>query len=68
MTVYNPDEFREAIAAHVKLMFDSQKAAAKHWHISEQYLCDFLQGRREPGAKLLRGLNAAREIRYRWGI
>lgn len=68
MALLTEDQFREDIGAWVKRMFSSQKAAAKSLHVSEQYLSDFLQGRRAPGAKLLRGLHAEKRITYRWGF
>ena len=68
MALYSEDEFRERIHGWISLMFKSgQKGAAKHLHVSEQYLSDFLTGKRAPGAKLLRGLHAERQIKYRWG-
>jgi transcriptional regulator with XRE-family HTH domain len=42
----------------------SQKAAAKRLGVSEQYLCDVLKGRREPGKKLLDALGYRRVVVY----
>lgn len=67
MSVYSQDDFADAIDRWIKLMFRSQKSAAKHLKVSEQYLSDFLAGKRAPGAKLLRALHAERDVRYRWG-
>lgn len=68
MAKYSPDDFRVEIAEWISRMFSSKKAAAKHLHVSEQYLGDFLAGRREPGVKLLRGLHAERVTTYKWGF
>lgn len=42
----------------------NQKAAAKRLGVSEQYLCDVLKGRREPGKKLLNALGYRRVVVY----
>jgi hypothetical protein len=43
----------------------SQKAVATALDISEQYLCDVLRDRREPGEKLLDALGLERVVTYR---
>jgi len=42
----------------------SQKATAQRLGISEQYLCDVLKRRREPGYKLLRSMGFRRICVY----
>lgn len=64
---YSEDEFRDAIGRWIKMMFASQKSAAKSLHVSEQYLSDFLTGKRAPGKKLLSNLHAKRMTTYKWG-
>lgn len=44
--------------------YRSQKVAAKKWGISEAYLCDILQGRRAPGAKILAAIGYQRVTSY----
>lgn len=67
MSRYTQLEFMDAIDAWTKRMFGTQKSAAKHLHVSEQYLSDFLNGKRQPGAKLLRALHAEKVVTYKWG-
>lgn len=43
----------------------SQKALAAELGITPSYLCDVLQGRREPGPQVLRALGLERVISYR---
>lgn len=57
-----------AIAEQVKRMIKygtTQKMLAKQFGISAAYLCDFLQGRREAGPKILRALGYDPIPRYR---
>ena len=65
--ILSEDNFRYEIARWIRRMFSSKKVAAKHLNVSEQYLGDFLAGKRAPGAKLLRALHAERQILYKWG-
>lgn len=44
--------------------FDSQKTAAKKWHLSPSYLTDVLRGRRKPGQKILRVVGLQRIEAY----
>ena len=43
----------------------SQKSVATKLGFSQQYLCDVLRGRKEPGAKILDALGLERVITYR---
>lgn len=43
----------------------SQKALATELGISQQYLCDVLAGRREPGNSILEPLGLEKRITYR---
>ncbi len=43
----------------------SQRAAAAHLQISQQYLCDVLANRRTLSERLLRGLGLTREVTIR---
>ena len=45
----------------------SQKAAATELGVSEQYLSDVLNARREPGEKLVSALHVERVVMYRYG-
>jgi hypothetical protein len=58
-----PDALREAIAVRVRLAGE-QRILANACGVSPQYLCDVLSGRREPGAKLLKGLGYRRVVIY----
>lgn len=53
----------EVIATEIKVVGE-QQIAARAWGISPQYLCDVLNGRREPGAKLLKALGYRRVTIY----
>lgn len=41
---------------NVLLSYPTQKALAREWRISPQYLSDVLLGRRKPGPKILKRL------------
>jgi transcriptional regulator with XRE-family HTH domain len=43
----------------------TQRAAAEKLGITQSYLSDILNGRRDPGEKLLTALGLERETRYR---
>lgn len=43
----------------------SQKAVADSLGVSQQYVCDVLNGRREPGKKMLTALGFSKEIGYK---
>jgi hypothetical protein len=42
----------------------TQKALAKKWHISQQYLSDVLAGRRDPGESILKNLGLEKKVEY----
>ena len=42
----------------------TQKEAAARWRVSETHLSDVLNGKREPGAKLLNQWGLCRQIAY----
>jgi len=42
----------------------SQHAVAQAWGISDQYLSDVYRGKREPGAKILDGLDLIKVVSY----
>lgn len=42
----------------------TQRAVADDLELSEQYVCDVLKGRREPGRKMLRALGIRRIVSY----
>lgn len=59
---------RHDVALRLKAAIDavgSQKAYAQAHKISEQYLSDVLNGRREPGQKILDALGIERVVVYR---
>lgn len=58
-----PQALRDVIATEVKAMGE-QQIVARALGVSPQYLCDVLNGRREPGAKLLKGLGYRRVVVY----
>ena len=57
-------EVLDRIAARIRVA-GSQKAAAAALGISAQYLTDILNGRREPGPKMLKALGLERISSYR---
>lgn len=58
-----PGEFLDHLSWLVSLA-GSQKAFAERHDISEQYLCDVLKGRREPGKKILDAVGFQRVVIY----
>jgi len=67
MSIHTKEQFVYAVSNWIELAYPNHKSAAKELGVSEQYLSDFLRGKRNPGAKLLRGLKAKRIVTYRWG-
>ncbi len=61
--VMHPDKVRAHIRRQVKEL-GGQKAAAKQWKISEQYLKDILKGRRLPGKSICEALGFERVVVY----
>jgi hypothetical protein len=59
----NEIEFSEAVTEFVRRA-GTQKAAAERIGVSEQYLCDVLQGRRKPGPKLVAGMGYTKVTYY----
>ena len=58
----------EALRGKIRALvrgYPSQKRAAQHWGISQQYLNDVLHGRRAPGPQLLSALGYERVVLYR---
>ena len=58
---------RKAVLARLERCVDqegSQKKAADKLKVSAAYLADILNGRREPGAKMLDALNLKRVVLY----
>lgn len=47
----------------------SMRDAARAWKVSAAYLCDVLNGKREPGPKILKRLGMVKvvAVRYEWG-
>ncbi len=64
MVDLTPDELR-ATMKDLAAKCGSQKALADALHVSEAYLSDVLNGRREPGEKMLAGLGFDRIVVYR---
>lgn len=62
--VYPLSEVIEDIQQLV-LSLSTQKAVARHLHISPQYLGDVLRGRREPGPALLKRLGWKKVVGYK---
>lgn len=55
------DEIRKHIDAA-----DSIRSLARRWEVTPSYLCDLRDGRRSPGAKILKqlGLRRAKTVAY----
>lgn len=53
---------------HVR-QHDSMRDAARAWKVSAAYLGDVLNGKREPGPKILKRLGMVKvvTVRYAWG-
>lgn len=58
-----PAALKDALSIRVKAC-GSQRTLAREIGVSEPYLSDVLNGRREPGAKLLEGLGYRRVVVY----
>jgi predicted transcriptional regulator len=59
----NKDAFNTALARFIKES-GSQTVAARRLHVSDAYLSDVKNGRREPGAKILTALGLRRIVNY----
>jgi len=57
-------QVRKRLAESVEIV-GGQKRWAKDVGVSAAYVCDVLQGRREPGDSICRGLGFERVVRYR---
>lgn len=57
---------REAIIRRLRKLCaqSSQRNVADEMQISEQYLCDVLKGRRNPGPRILQALGLERKVTY----
>lgn len=58
------EDFRRSLKTYTKVKFGSQKKAAETWGISPAFLSDVLNGKRDPGAKLLTALGFRRVVSY----
>jgi predicted transcriptional regulator len=56
-------EVIEQIEKHI-VRAGTQKALAKQWGISQQYLSEVRAGRKDPGDKILKNLNLERIVTY----
>ena len=61
--VMHPDSVRAHMRHAIRLL-GSQKAAAKRWGISPQYLHDVINGRRQPGKSVCDALGFERVVVY----
>ncbi len=61
--LFTPEDVREILRAACEKA-GGQKAWADKHDVSSAYVCDVLQGRREPGHMILRGLRMRRLVRY----
>lgn len=58
------DMVRSRVRSNMEVLKMSQKEYAEMSGYSEQYLCDFLAGRREPGKKILDAENLKAVVYY----
>lgn len=63
----NIDEFIEYLKSRVA-EHGTQRKYAESLGVSEAYLSDILNGRREPGKRLLDAVGFERVVLYRWKV